>query len=225
MNGTHPIGELLPSEKDLINTYGVSRITAKRALDELAEEGLVRRERGRGTFVIGGDQRDLVHTPIQANINALMSHLSVIGLETTVQVKQFEYLQANPWVCEQLQLESGALIQKATRIRLYKNKPFSISISHVPEEIGRNYTEKDLYLKPMVNLIQNAAGASIQNVQQTITCTLADETTASMLEVNIGSPLLKLRRVFITTIGKAVNYAEMLYSPQRFEYKMNLVLE
>ncbi|HHU94659.1 MAG TPA: GntR family transcriptional regulator [Alcaligenaceae bacterium] len=224
LNGTYQPGTLLPSETELTQAYGVSRITAKRALNELADEDLVERKRGKGTFVKKRKSTELLHTPIQANIQALMSNLTVIDLETSVEVKQFEYKKAGLWVSQQLQIPLNSTIQRAVRVRYYKDTPFSISTSHVLKEIGTTYTEEDLEKTALIHLIQKA-GHNILHVHQTITCTLANEETAPLLKVSVGSPLLKLRRIFINTNKKPVNYAEMLYSPERFEYNMNLTLE
>jgi len=94
-NGIFAPGTTLPSEADLTQQYGVSRITAKRALDELALEGLVQRSRGKGTIVRDDFSKRVIQTPVQANIQGLMTNLDNIKKNTTIKINYFDYIQAN----------------------------------------------------------------------------------------------------------------------------------
>lgn len=218
VNGDYSAGHVLPAEADLMASFGVSRITVKRALDDLAKDGLVERSRGRGTTVtqIGASLR--VGTPISASIDGLMSSLSVIGQGTSVVIDSFGYQSASPYVAEQLRIPAGTTVQRASRVRHLHDNPFSHSTTYVLESIGRSYTAEDMVAKPLIDLLQRSV--TISQVQQAITCTLADNVSAGLLKVNVGSPLLKMRRIFIDIDGRPVDYAEILYTPDRFEYRM-----
>lgn len=218
VNGDYRAGHVLPSEADLMTSFGVSRITVKRALDDLAAEGLVERSRGRGTTVTQAGASMRVGSPISASIDGLLTSLSVIGQGTSVEIDAFEYQPANPYVAEQLRIPVGTVVQRASRVRHLNSEPFSHSTSYVLESIGRSFTADDMLNTPLIDLIQRSA--TIAQVQQAITCTLADNVSARLLKVSVGSPLLKLRRVFIDTDGRPVDFAEILYTPDRFEYRM-----
>ena len=89
LTGEYGFGALLPSEQETSETFGVSRITAKRALNDLAGDGLVLRERGRGTKVV-------FHAPtppVKANVEGLLENLLAMGLETEVSLLAFEYVR------------------------------------------------------------------------------------------------------------------------------------
>lgn len=219
VNGTYTQGQILPSEGELMTSFGVSRITAKRALNDLAAEGLVERSRGRGTTVTEAGASLRVGSPIPASIDGLLANLSVIGHGTTVEIEGFEYIAAQDDAAEQLQIAPGTTIQRASRIRRLNGEPFSHSISHVLESVGRTYTAEDMLKLPLIDLIHRS-GITIGRVQQVITSVLANETDARILNVAVGSPLLKLRRVFIDIHEVPIDYAEILYTPERFEYRM-----
>jgi len=102
VNGMYRAGDVLPSEVELMQTFGVSRITVKRALNDLAAEGLVDRSRGRGTTVTHASAALLVGSPITASIDGLLANLSVIGQGTSVEVIAFEYIPASTQVAQQL---------------------------------------------------------------------------------------------------------------------------
>jgi GntR family transcriptional regulator len=219
VNGTYQIGRILPTETELMQTFGVSRITVQRALNDLAEEGLVQRSRGRGTTVTGNAKALRLGTPIAASIDRLFANLTAISEGTTVEVKQLEYIPANEYIAKQLGIEAGVIVQHAARIRHLRDQPFSYSRSFLLEAVGRQFGPESLIKKPMIDLILDS-GINIARVQQAISSTLADDVSAGMLKVEIGSPLLKLRRIFLDETERAVNYAEILYSPDRFEYRM-----
>ena len=87
MDGLHEYDALIQGEQELAETYDVSRITAKRALDELAAEGLVVRERGRGTRVRYKPKA----RAYQASMDGLLENLIAMGLETEVKLLSFGF--------------------------------------------------------------------------------------------------------------------------------------
>lgn len=220
-SGTHPAGSVLPSEIELKETFGVSRITAKRALDELATEGLVERVRGRGTTVTGQAAALVGARPITASIDGLLESLNAIGRKTSVEVIEFAYVPPPDFARIPLALEPGALVQRAVRVRSLDGGPLSQSTTYVPERIGRAYAAKDLKQTPLIDLLERA-GLVVGTADQSITATLADSLTASRLKVGVGAPLLLMKRCVKDVNGKPVQYIEILYRPDRFEYRMSL---
>lgn len=222
VNGTYRPGDTVPTEAELMGSFGVSRITAKRALDELAAEGLVDRARGRGTTVT---QAGLLKSggggPISAGIDGLLANLSLIGAATSVELVEFGYVPATLAISDDLRIPVGDLIQRAVRVRHLEGRPFSHSTSFVIESIARTFTPEEMTATPLIDLLARA-GAKIDRVEQSITATLADELSAERLRVSVGSALLKLRRVLFDATGRRIDVVEILYPPARFEYRMTL---
>jgi GntR family transcriptional regulator len=220
-SGFHPEGSVLPSEMQLTESFSVSRITAKRALDELAAEGLVERVRGRGTTVTGRAAAVVGARPITASIDGLLENLNVIGRKTSVEVIEFGYAPPPDFARIQLALEPGALAQRAVRVRSLDGVPLSQSITYVPEHIGRAYGVSELATTALIDLLERA-GVIVGAAEQSITATLADSLTASRLKVSVGAALLLMKRCVKDAGGKPVQYIEILYRPDRFEYRMSL---
>ncbi|NYT68586.1 GntR family transcriptional regulator [Pusillimonas noertemannii] len=218
VNSTYGPGDTLPSEAELMNAFGVSRITVQRALNTLAGEGFVTRARGRGTTVTQEAASLQVDRPIAASMNGLLVNLSNIGQGTTVKLIHFGYQRASRSVAQALDIEPGTSIQKATRVRFLRGEPFSQSVSHVIEEVGRSYSRKDLETHTLIGLIQRAR--VIHRVEQSIVSTLADDTQARLLQTHVGAPLLKLSRVFFDPQNLPINVAEIYYHPDRFEFRV-----
>jgi GntR family transcriptional regulator len=223
-SGTYPEGAVLPSEFELTEAFSVSRITAKRALDELATEGLVERVRGRGTTVTDRAAALLGAQPITASIDGLLENLTAIGRETSVEVIEFGYVAVPDFVRARLELEPNARAQRAVRVRSLDGEPLSQSTTYVPERIGRAYGAKDLASTPIIDLIERA-GVVVGTAEQSISATLADSLIASRLKVGVGAPLLLMKRCVKDTSGKPAQYIEILYRPDRFEYRMSLTRE
>lgn len=223
-NGAHPIGSFLPSEAEITEAFSVSRITAKRALDELAAEGLVERTRGRGTTVTGRVPASITARPITASIDGLLENLGAIGRETSVQVIEFGYCAPPEFVRQQLALAPGAIAQRAVRVRSLDGEPLSQSTAYVPEGIGRAWRARDLAAMPLIDLLERT-GIVVGAAEQSITATVADTLTAPRLNIGVGMPLLLMKRCVKDTGGEPVQFIEILYRPDRFEYRMSLTRE
>ena len=215
-------GELVPGEQELAAEFNVSRITAKRALNELAGAGLVVRERGRGTRV--------THRPkapaVTSSIEGWLENISLMGIATEARVLDFGYLAASEDIAHALELDPGTDVQHAVRVRSLDGEPMSYLVTYVPADIGRQYDRVDLDTKPLLLLLE-LAGVKVASARQTISATLADSEVAGALSVHAGSPLIEVRRVVRDASGRPVEYIRALYRPDiyRFEMSMNRVRE
>ena len=215
--GAYGFGEILPSEQELSRDFKVSRITAKRALNELAGAGLVIRQRGRGTSV----SFQPASPPVRSSVEGLLENLLMMGLRTEVRLLAFGYVAASEEIARALGCEPGAAVQRAVRIRRLEGKPLSYLTTHVPEAIGRSYDQGDLASTPLLALLERG-GVKVGSAEQTITATLADTTVAPLLEVEIGAPLLQVTRIVADEAQRPVEHLTALYPPERYQYRMVL---
>src|SRR5262245_2327572 len=217
LEGAFSEREPLPGEHALARMFGVSRITARRALDDLAAEGLVRREQGRGTYIVPA----IAARAVQADITGLLENLLAMGLKTEVTLVEFDYVIPTAEVALALRSRAGERVQKAVRIRKLDGEPFSYLVTFVPEAIGKRYTAAELATKPLLGLLE-ACGVEVTEAEQTIGAALADTVVARALGVRVGSPLLSLVRVVKDQTGAPVEYIRALYRPDKYQYKMTL---
>jgi len=217
VNGDYRSGAILPSEFELTRQYGVSRVTAKRALNELASEGLVTRERGRGTVV----RYEAPLAPVRSSVEGLLENLLEMGLKTEVRLLDFGYVAASDDIARALGCEAGSSVQRAVRVRHMEGEPFSHLTTHVPEDIGRSYSRDDLANRPLLALLERC-GVIVSSARQTLTATLADAGTAPLLDVQVGAPLLRITRIVHNQDNRAVEHIVGLYRPDRYQYEMTL---
>lgn len=215
--GTIAPGDIVPGEQELCLDFGVSRITARRALNELADAGLVVRERGRGTRVV---MRPPVPA-VTASIEGWLENISLMGIATEARVLDFAYVAANGEIAAALELESGTEVQRAERVRVLDGEPMSFLVTFVPADIGRQYNREDLDTRPLLRLLERA-GVNVASARQTISATLADDYVASALDINPGAPLIEVRRIVRDVRDRPIEYIRVLYRPDLYRFEMSM---
>ncbi len=212
-NGLLAAGATLPGEQELSKTFNVSRITVKRALNELAADRLVTRHRGRGTIVAGG----VVIPMVRGSFDNLIESLKIMGLETDVELLEAHIEPADSVVAGLLHIASGAPVQFAVRLRKLQGEPFSYLTTFVPAEIAEKYTTEELATTPILTLLERA-GAPAFEAEQWISAAGAEPKIAAALGVDTGSPLLMIERVMFSAHGAPIQLIRALYRPDRFQY-------
>lgn len=210
-------GEMMPGEQELCIEFDVSRITARRALNELASAGLVVRERGRGTRVV----RRPPPPAVTASVEGWLENISLMGLATEARVLAFDYVPAGEEITHALELEAGEHVQRAVRVRILDGQPMSYLVTYVPSGIGRQFGRDDLNTQPLLNLLERA-GVDVASARQTISATIADGEVASALSVHAGAPLIEVRRVVSDVTGRPVEYIRVLYRPDLYRIEMSM---
>jgi GntR family transcriptional regulator len=210
-------GGLIPGEQELCGAFGVSRITAKRALNELADAGLVIRERGKGTRVV----RRPPPPAVTSSIEGWLENISLMGIATEARVLEFGYAPANEDIAQALELASGTEVQRAVRVRILNGEPMSYLVTYVPSEIGRQYDRDDLNRRPLLNLLERA-GVEVASARQSISATVADSQVATALSTHAGAPLIEVRRVVRDARDRPVEYIRVLYRPDLYRFEMSM---
>ncbi|MEM9810851.1 MAG: GntR family transcriptional regulator [Pseudomonadota bacterium] len=217
VNGDLKVNDHLPAEQELTNLLGISRITAKRAMHELAIAGLVRRQRGIGTVVTF----DASAPVLKGQFDTMIDGLTRMGIETDVQLLDCTSAVASPAIAEALELGADDIVQRIVRLRSLDNEPFSYLITYIPEDIAERYDESDLASASFLSLLGSAGHAPV-SAEQTITAAAAEAAIAVNLGVTQGSPLLKIHRIMRDAAGRPVQDITAHYRPDRFAYHMRL---
>lgn len=210
-------GTLLPAEKDLGVLFGVSRITVKRALDELEAEGYVSRHRGRGTHVTYKYEPKVLKVPL----NTMLESLAVMGRETQVRLIEFARVLPPPAVADALRLGADQWVDRAIRVRSSGSLPFAhytswtvpISPGFSQESLKSSSSRLDLFRR---------LGVQIKEVDQVISAIAADLTLAQRLIMRVGDPLLQVTRIALDQRGRPIDYLLGAYRPDRFQYHMKM---
>lgn len=217
VRGTYSASGLLPKEESLCERFGVSRITVRRALADLAAQGFVERRHGRGTFV-RQDRLPLVRArPSLSLIDSLRQTAS----ETQVQVLRVEQVEAPSDVAALLQLAPGEKAVHALRLRSMNGTPVMLSDAWVPARLGRKVTAASLRKQALYEILM-AQGVKFGRVIQEITAELSDPASAKLMQTEVGAPLLKLVRVLHDPAARPVQYITVTMTPERSRILMDV---
>lgn len=217
----------LPPEMALSKEFGAGRVTVRRALEQLASEGLIVREAGRGTRPVvqreqlqaGLRERDRQHGPNR--LSGLLENIVNVSLRTTVKVLELRIVEASDAVAEDLQIPVGAKVQKAVRLRSSKLGPVSYITTYVPDALASGFGRKELLKRPMLRLLEES-GVELGKARQTVSARQADAQVAAELGVAVGTALLAVRRLVFDSSDRPVQCLHGLYRPDRYEYRMEM---
>jgi GntR family transcriptional regulator len=221
VRGALPPGSALPTEAALGEQYGVSRITVRRALQDLSDEGYVERRHGVGTNVL--EQ----HGPPASAPLSVMDGLRKVQLETTVEVLAVEVRRPPNTVSVGLGLigeNTDALYVLRVRRDKADGEPLMVSEAWLPERFASSVTARVLRGKPLYEVLSEA-GVSMGRVAQEITAEMADPLRAQLLEVAIGAALLRINRFVFDQYQVPVQVHSLYLTPQRSRILMDIPAE
>ncbi len=211
------INDPLPSDAELCEEFGVSRMTARNAMQRLVQEGLVRREQGRGTFV--------AHLPVDRQLLHLRSFSSEMrqrGRVPTSELLHADIRAASPEESDALRLADGADIVSVTRLRLADNQPMAIEQAVLPGRL-RQVLSVDLNTASLHDSITQL-GSVAATGRGTVTAELASGDDAAHLYVARGSPLLVERRLIFDGSGAPIEFTQSRYVPDRYVLNVDFTI-
>ena len=215
-------GERVPTESELADLFSVSRITSKRALDELAAEGFVERRRGRGTHVT----YQYTPRPVQAPLIGMLQEIESMARNSRAIILESE-MKAPPG---DIRGEMGFNNEPALHLRRVRERDglkFGLYTSWTAG-VTMPSDPSIFETTPRLSFFREN-GLELSHVTQTITAKLATHSSATALDVAVGSPLLSLTRRSYQQRGaeeKALmDWMEVLYNPEHFQYLMELKLD
>jgi GntR family transcriptional regulator len=214
--GVYPNGSAIPPEDDLCRQFGVSRITVRRAVSDLEQLGIVEKRPGRGTFVRATPSRKRPEATL-----GFLAGLRKTARETSVLVLRVESAVVPPAIASQLKLDLDELAVHAVRLRSLQGVPVMVTDAWVPSRIGSHITASELQRRPMFEILMSE-GVKFGRVVQEITAVAAEPSLASLLQVDIGSPMLRLVRVLYDPKRRPVQHLTIHVTSERSRILMDV---
>jgi DNA-binding GntR family transcriptional regulator len=208
-----PPDSQMPTELELVERYGVSRTTVRRALSALVEEGLLTRRQGAGTFVAPGK---LVH-PLD-RLRPFISIFDSAGTRPEGRILRFEW-SADPARLSGLDTPEGLLIR---RLYTVEGAPLALADIAVPGPIGLTISRAQIEEHPIYQVLQQDLGVVLGHGDITLASTGASADLAGPLDVPAGHPLLVLARTTYDKAGQIVEHAVYHLLPDRFELRLTV---
>lgn len=220
INKEFDFGEKIPSENELAEKFGVSRLTIRQAISKLVQEGFLISKRGEGTFVTRN--QDLINS-FSLEFTGFMDDLFYQISKSKTKSVEIHKIPIPKLIKEKLELEKGEEeIIQIKRVRLLENKPFAYTINYLPLEIGTRINEKDLYKKFLLQIIEEDLGIQLTEAFQTIQASFADQEVSEKLEMASGAPTLFVERVMYAEKRRPIELVQSSYRGDLYKYIVHL---
>jgi len=209
--------EAIPTERELIEQYGVSRITVRRALEELEAKGLIRRIQGRGTFV-----QPLRVERTLARLSSFSEELRARGMVPDNRLLLFGREPANATVANTLHIPEGTMVWHVERLRLANGEivALNISIIHLPSFV--ELSEDEIRREVSLWTLLERKGIHISETDKTIEAIAATPQYAELLQVRRSAPLLRVNGIAYASDGTPVEYSQIIARSDRYKYQLHI---
>ena len=201
---------VLPSESELSDEFGASRVTVRRALELLRDEDLIAARQGFGWYVAGEPVRQQL-----GRLGTIEDQLEAGGRHAQRRVLEFGFTSSPPHVRTVLGVDQ---VLRVKRLNLADGEPFAGVTVWCPSELGASLSRRDVEQRPFYELL----GVRLRGAIQTIGADAAETEDAALLGVPIGAPLLRCERVTTDTAGHPVLLSEHLFPAHRTEFVVDL---
>ncbi len=205
----------LMTEAELGRHFGVSRITIRNAIAPLVLEGMFARSRGRGTFLRSNQPENWV-----GRLMGFSETIRDAGYEAGAKVLQQGMTNRHDaGVKDRLQERA---VWQLKRLRLADKTPIAIEHAFYPPDIGLELEKRDLISIIMYSVLEEELGHEIAEAKQTIGAALTDVSSAKLLGVKPGNPLLSIERLTLAKDGRALELLRAVYLPEYFRLSISL---
>ena len=210
--GNYPVGSRIPPEHELEKTYEVSRVTVRRALAELTAEGLLERKQGKGTFVstprISQDLK---------SIHSFHDSCKKNGVRAGTRVIHVTEIEADANDIADLNLREGDRVVETLRVRSADGEPVALEKNHFSTVYS--YLENENLNGSLYNVLRDY-GVEPKQATHDISMTFATEAQAKLLNIEPGSPLMRLKEVVYDQKGRPLHNSVQLIRGDRFVFRI-----
>jgi GntR family transcriptional regulator len=218
VSGEWEPGRPLPSEQVIGEFFGLSRTAVRQALAELAAEGLVRKEKGRGTFVRGPRRTEFVVQELRGFFDEMSDQGKVVSTDVLV----LETTTAPPDEAALLGIPTGSKVVQLDRLRRVDGEPICLARTYLPLPRFAGLAGQDLSSSSLYEVLHSAFGVEPSTGWRTVEATAADRPTARHLGVRPGSPLLLLTSLNIDATGEPFEHFTAWYRADRTSFRIEV---
>ncbi|XFA99061.1 GntR family transcriptional regulator [Candidatus Izemoplasma sp. B36] len=213
--------QMIPSERELIKEFGVSRITVRRAVDELVKEGYLYKIQGKGTYVKGDSKKQDLFS-----ITSCTQDIINLGMTPSRKVFRCEVINSYPKRSRQMELDKADKLVVIDRVYYADEEPINRTITYLPEKYFPGLEEHDFHKESLYEVLENHYNLKITRATRTIEAIVAEDEISNMLEVENGLPLLLFRGTTYGIINNKevpVETFKTCYRTDKYKFYINQV--
>lgn len=208
--GNYSVGSRIPTEQEIIEKYGVSRITVRKAVSVLTEEGLLVKKQGQGTFVSAPKLKKAIH-----EVNSFHQNCRRLGVKAETRVVSVKEITGDENDCKELEVKAGSKLIKTVRVRFADKRPVVFEINH--------FSSAYSFLKDMDltgSLYGNLAEIDVYPSAATheISMVPANKELAEALEIPLNTALIYLKEVIYDQHGRPLHNSKQYIRGDKFVF-------
>jgi len=215
--GTWPAQSMIPTESELCEEYGVSKITVREAIKLLVRDGRLSRVAGKGTFIMP--------QKIEQKLNRFFSFTRWAqqnGLEPASRILKVESLPADVHIAGHLDMPQGEPVTRIERLRLGNNEPLMLEVIWVPASLCPDLHLQDLANVPLNDILQEVYGIVLSRARESIEPQTADDYVSKLLSVEREVLLLHVEHTAYTSGNRIVYFVISSYRGVRVKFSIEL---
>lgn len=211
--GDYQPGEQVPSELEISSQHSVSRMTARKALDMLVSRGILYRRKGKGTYV--------AENVVSFGLSTMLSFSQTLraqGYSVETRVLRKEVIPGSQDVLSKLQLQRDNQVIVIQRLRFVEDRPATIHTAFLEHRLFAPIMNIDLSQESLLDSIQSIARVSIAYTQDSVQADLANPIEADHLDIQPGSPLLRVEGIAYAENGEPLRLTQGVYRADMFRF-------
>ncbi len=202
----------LPSERELCEMYGISRITVRQALNTLTQEGLVYSTAGKGTFIAGSALDEELQP-----LSSFTQDMERRGMQSTSQVLATRVLPADDFWAGRLKIPRGAEIVYLRRLRLGNGLPVSVQHTYLPHHLCPDILSIDFSARSLYDALRREYGHHLAHSDTVIEAALADTEEAALLKLQMPSAVLISEQSTYLDTGVIIEITRSIFNAERYK--------
>lgn len=210
-------GQLIPAEGELQSKFRVSRITVRRAIDDLVAEGLLVRQQGRGTFA---QKPKLTHELM--SITSWTEQLQALGFTPRTAHQEIREVEVPERVGHALGLEKGARVMMMRRVRLASDEPVTLMTNYLPSRLVPRLEEKALLHESLYETLEEEYGLVPASAVNTVEARTSTHEEAQQLKIQPWAPVICVTRISYLEDQQPLELAQAISRADRYEYRVRL---
>jgi GntR family transcriptional regulator len=216
-DGKYGTDERLPSERELCERFGVSRMTARQAIKELERDGLVFSRVGKGTFV----SEPKIDQQLR-NLTGFSYDISTRGARPSSKVLSAKIVQADQHIATILKLVQGADVVELSRLRLSNELPLCIEVAHIPHYLCPNILINDFSNASLYQVFERDYGHHLGRAEQTMEASLANTRELDLLQMIAPASVLRIERLTYNQQDILLEYVTSAYRGDLYKFHLTL---
>ena len=216
LEGKYKPGDLIGTEMEYAEAYNISRVTVRRAINELVQEGYLKSKRGYGTIVLPPKIKE----PL-IRIKSFSDEMKERGIQPSTKWADIVITKAFSDVADNLNLNEGDEVYRINRLRCGNGEPLVLFETYLRRELNLPL-DNSIYYDSLYDYLREAKNISIKKLHQQICAINADKTLSEILEIEPRDAVLAITRISYDKNNNVVEYTKGYYIANRYEYYIKL---